>query len=168
MAKFLDTRGRTKIAIAICGRCSLKFPYDELEEDPNIPGLYVCRDDKDKFDPWRLPARQTEDVSLSHPRPDVSVADVGPTPLFGTNQLNPMVAGISQVGDAPITSLRPARVWQPRTFYRKGDTIVPNNPNLDSTVLPQPLIVVLEDGWSADSPPDWPDAPGVVFQNGEL
>jgi hypothetical protein len=42
--------------------------------DPNFPGMRVCKDDLDKFDPWRLPARQTENISLRFPRPDVSVA----------------------------------------------------------------------------------------------
>lgn len=36
--------------------------------------MRVCKDDLDKFDPWRLPARQTENIALRHPRPDVSVA----------------------------------------------------------------------------------------------
>lgn len=42
--------------------------------DPNFPGLRVCKDDLDNFDPWRLPARQTENIALRFPRPDVSVA----------------------------------------------------------------------------------------------
>lgn len=75
MPVFLDTRGRSTVAIAICGRCSRKFPYDELMPDPNYPGLRVCKDDLDEYDPYRLPARQTEDISLRFPRPD--------TPLKG-------------------------------------------------------------------------------------
>lgn len=74
MPMFIDTRGHQKIAIGICGRCSCKVPYDELMPDPNSPGLMVCKDDLDDLDPWRLPARETEDISLEHPRPDVSVA----------------------------------------------------------------------------------------------
>lgn len=70
MPVFLDTRGRSTVAIAICGRCSRKFPYDELMPDPNYPGLRVCKDDLDEYDPYRLPARQTEDISLRFPRPD--------------------------------------------------------------------------------------------------
>lgn len=77
MPVFLDTRGRSTVAIAICGRCSRKFPYDELMPDPNYPGLRVCKDDLDEYDPYRLPARQTEDISLRFPRPD--------TPLDGSN-----------------------------------------------------------------------------------
>ena len=42
--------------------------------DPNFPGMRVCKDDLDQFDPWRLPALQTENIALRFPRPDVSVA----------------------------------------------------------------------------------------------
>jgi hypothetical protein len=42
--------------------------------DPNFPGMRVCAADRDNFDPWRLPARQTENITLRFPRPDVSVA----------------------------------------------------------------------------------------------
>lgn len=71
MAVFLDTTGRSTLAIGICGRCSRKFPLDELMPDPNSPGLRVCREDLDEFDPYRLPARQTEDITVRFPRPDV-------------------------------------------------------------------------------------------------
>lgn len=75
MSVFLDTRGRATLAVAICGRCSRKFPYDELMPDPNYPGLRVCRDDLDQFDPYRLPARQTENIALRFPRPDTPLND---------------------------------------------------------------------------------------------
>lgn len=51
--------------------------------DPNFPGMRVCKDDLDNFDPWRLPAIQTENIALRFPRPDVSVA-TGP---IGGNQI---------------------------------------------------------------------------------
>jgi hypothetical protein len=51
--------------------------------DPNFPGMRVCKEDKDNFDPWRLPAIQTENIALRFPRPDVSVA-TGP---IGGNQI---------------------------------------------------------------------------------
>lgn len=70
MSVFLDTTGRSTLAIAICGRCSRKFPYDDLMPDPNYPGLRVCKDDLDDYDPYRLPARQTENITLRFPRPD--------------------------------------------------------------------------------------------------
>ena len=42
--------------------------------------MRVCKDDLDNYDPWRLPARQTENIALRFPRPDVSVA-TGPNLL---------------------------------------------------------------------------------------
>lgn len=74
MPVYLDTRGNSVLSVAICDRCSRKFAYTDLMPDPNFPGMRVCKDDLDKFDPWRLPARQTENISLRFPRPDVSVA----------------------------------------------------------------------------------------------
>lgn len=71
MPIFLDTTGNATLAIGICGRCSRKFPLDELMPDPNYPGLRVCAADRDEYDPYRLPARQTEDIALRFPRPDV-------------------------------------------------------------------------------------------------
>lgn len=75
MPIFLDTRGYSTLAIAICDRCRMKRPHAELRPDPNFPGLKVCNqgcaDDKD---PYRLPARKTERITLQYPRPDVSVA----------------------------------------------------------------------------------------------
>lgn len=71
MSVFLDTRGRDSLAIGICGRCSRKFPIGDLMPDPNYPGLRVCRKDLDEFDPYRLPARQPENITVRFPRPDV-------------------------------------------------------------------------------------------------
>jgi hypothetical protein len=67
---YLDTSGNASVAIGICGRCSLKFAIGELMPDPNSPGLMVCRDDMDDYDPWRLPPREVEDITLEYPRPD--------------------------------------------------------------------------------------------------
>lgn len=70
MGAYLDTTGNSTLAIGICGRCSRKFPLDDLMEDPNSPGLRVCRDDVDDYDPYRLAPRETEDVTLQYARPD--------------------------------------------------------------------------------------------------
>lgn len=70
MPIFLNTEGNASLAIGVCDRCNRKFPIDELRPDPNSPGLRVCADDLDIFDPWRLPARRTEDVTVRNPRPD--------------------------------------------------------------------------------------------------
>ena len=75
MPRFLDTRGNAVIAIFICDRCRMKRPIIEAMPDPNFPGLKVCeRGCADEKDPYRLPARKTERITLQYPRPDVSVA----------------------------------------------------------------------------------------------
>lgn len=75
MPLFLDTRGYSSIAIAICDRCKMKRPYSVMTNDPNFPGLRVCDQGcADQKDPYRLPARQTEKIALRFARPDVSVA----------------------------------------------------------------------------------------------
>ena len=64
-----------KMAIAICDRCRMKRPYQDLGPDGNSPGLRVCSHGcRDPLDPWRLPARKTENITLAHPRPDASLA----------------------------------------------------------------------------------------------
>ena len=74
MSIYLDTRSNAVMAIAICGRCSMKFPWGDLMSDPNSPGLRVCEDCLDELDPYRLPAAMTENISLAWARPDESVA----------------------------------------------------------------------------------------------
>lgn len=73
MAIFLNTRGNPTLGIGICGRCSRKFPLHELHPDPNSPGLRVCRADMDHYDPYRLPPRQTEDITLPFLRTDAPI-----------------------------------------------------------------------------------------------
>lgn len=41
--------------------------------DPNYPGLMVCEADRDEYDPYRLPARQTERINLEFVRPDLPI-----------------------------------------------------------------------------------------------
>ena len=75
MPRFLNTEGNALIAIFICDRCRMKRPIVEAMPDPNFPGLKVCqRGCADEKDPYRLPARKTERITLQFPRPDVSVA----------------------------------------------------------------------------------------------
>lgn len=73
MPVFLDTRGKATLGIGLCGRCSRKMSLTELHPDPNIPGLMVCKQDLDQFDPYRLPARETEDIRLPFVRPDTEL-----------------------------------------------------------------------------------------------
>jgi len=83
MPVYIDTRGNSVLSVAVCDRCNRKFGYTELMPDPNFPGMRVCKDDLDNFDPWRLPALQTENIALRFPRPDVDIA-TGP---IGGNQI---------------------------------------------------------------------------------
>ena len=74
MSLYLDTRGLSQCGIGVCARCNRKFPLVELMADGNAgPGMRVCKADRDNYDPWRLPARRTEDITLQYPRPDVSL-----------------------------------------------------------------------------------------------
>lgn len=80
MSLFLDPTGRSSYGIGVCARCWKKFFIDELYSDPNSPGLKVCKDDLDDYDPYRLPARRTEDVTLPFYRPDEPLTEGGPVP----------------------------------------------------------------------------------------
>jgi len=113
MSVYLDTRGKSVLSVAICDRCNRKFPYVDLKPDPNFPGMRVCEVDLDNFDPWRLPARQTENIALRFPRPDQSVA-TGPV---GGRQLQTQGAP-NQAGDSFFIDQTPA---QQRTAGESGD-----------------------------------------------
>lgn len=67
---FIDTTGQPTLGLGICARCKRAFPLAELVDDPNVRGLKVCLLDADEFDPWRLPARLPETVTLPFTRPD--------------------------------------------------------------------------------------------------
>jgi hypothetical protein len=85
MPVFLDTTGQSTLGIGICDRCKMKFPLAELHDDPNRPGLKVCLADKDQYDPWRLPPRQPDRITLPFYRPDASLAVPGGNPSPATS-----------------------------------------------------------------------------------
>ena len=70
MPRFLNPKGKQTYGLGICARCSRKMFLEELSPDPNSPGLMVCEADLDDLDPYRLPARQPEDITLPFARPD--------------------------------------------------------------------------------------------------
>jgi len=75
----LDTRGYSDIAIAICDRCKMKRAHAVMRSDPNFPGLRECDQGcADQFDPYRLPARRTEKITIRFPRPDADIAVTNP------------------------------------------------------------------------------------------
>jgi hypothetical protein len=73
MSIYLDTRGLSNLGIGVCDRCSRKFSLTELMSDPNSPGLRVCKEDLDQLDPYRLPARQPDTITLPFVRPDTPI-----------------------------------------------------------------------------------------------
>lgn len=72
--KFLDPSGQPTYGIGLCGRCSRKMFLSELSPDPNYPGLMVCAEDRDDYDPYRLAPRAPDKIVLPFNRPDTSVA----------------------------------------------------------------------------------------------
>lgn len=102
MSVFLDPSGRSTFGIGVCARCWRKFSLEDLFSDPNSPGLKVCKDDLDDYDPYRLPARRTEDITLPFYRPDEDLTAGGAVPntttlngIRGTINGNPRIT----VGD---------------------------------------------------------------------
>jgi hypothetical protein len=146
MPVYLDTRGNSILSVAVCDRCNRKFAYADLMPDPNFPGMRVCAEDKDNFDPWRLPARQTENISLRFPRPDVSVTlqpteitlpggfTEGPDSIFieGTPPVSGDTGDLSYTNNSPYSpmSLNPViGSISPNTGPHTGGTFVLINGN---------------------------------------
>jgi hypothetical protein len=84
--------------------------------DPNFPGMRVCAEDKDNFDPWRLPAIQTENIALRFPRPDVSVAT---GPISGQQ----VVTALAPEGpiDSPVNGTRKPNNTQRNSLFITRD-----------------------------------------------
>lgn len=76
MPIYLNTIGQPTLGIGICDRCNRKFPLAKLMPDPNAPGLRVCAEDRDQYDPYRLAPRPPDRIILPFYRPDVSLAVV--------------------------------------------------------------------------------------------
>ena len=73
MSLYLDVKNvGGSMAIAVCPRCSMKMYYGDMVQDPNTK-VYMHKDCADKYDPWKLPARAAEDITLHHPRPDTDL-----------------------------------------------------------------------------------------------
>lgn len=85
MPLYLNTRGNPTLGIGICGRCSRKFPLHMLHSDINFPGLRVCEADLDQLDPYRLPARQTENITLPFMRTDTPIP-TNPSGVIAQNE----------------------------------------------------------------------------------
>ena len=115
MSIWLDTHGNSVLQIAICDRCKMKRAYSDISQDRNLPGLRVCNEGcNDERDPWRLPARQPEKISIRFPRPDADVAEqhdaittdpyTGNNPDQAPNVSPPTPITEGELGIAPETS----------------------------------------------------------------
>lgn len=84
MPVWLNTRGNTTLAIGLCDRCHKKRALVDLVPDGNAPGMRVCQERcRDVLDPYRLPARQPDDITLPFYRPIVpSLTFETATPVF--------------------------------------------------------------------------------------
>lgn len=71
MPLYLNTLGEKTLTVAVCDRCHFRRKLVDLVSDPNAPGLRVCVTCADEFDPWRLPARAQDKITIEYPRPDV-------------------------------------------------------------------------------------------------
>ena len=97
MTIWLDPTGKSTFGMGVCARCWRKMSLDDLFSDPNSPGLKVCRNDIDEYDPYRLPARKTEDIALRFNRPDEKLTAGGPSPnvnsLFSVRSVSFAIRG---------------------------------------------------------------------------
>ncbi len=73
------------VAIAECPRCHFKRNYTDLQQDPNDGNWYCRFGCVDLIDPWRLPSRRTEDISLDHARPREELEEKPTTPFYPPN-----------------------------------------------------------------------------------
>ena len=93
MARFLNTLGNSTLSVFICDRCKMKRPYSNMRPDGNIPAIKVCSEScSDQFDPYRLPARQPEKITIRFPRPDIDIAenhDAIITETLGNSPISP-------------------------------------------------------------------------------
>ena len=70
MSRYLPPRLDGTLTVAVCDRCKMKAYLDDLVSDVNSPGLRVHAHCADLKDPYRLPARKTEVISVRYPRPE--------------------------------------------------------------------------------------------------
>lgn len=156
MPIYLDTRGKAILSIGICARCSVKYAMSDLTPDPNAPGLLVCPDGcKDVLDPWRLPPRDGDRISIEYARPDIDISTPGAMPVY-TNQID------------GIGSILPTRPWAPRAPYVKGASTTPLNVDNPNVTLPQYQFLAIVAGNSGPIPPVWPVHAGVEVQDGTV
>ncbi len=116
MAIWVNTRGRTTLGIGECDRCHFKFPLGDLMPDGNAPGLRVCKGCCDEFDPYRLSARQPDDIVLPFYRPQEPL--VVPDEVLTAPVLSASQAGANDPVVLVWTEAEPPYMGDPILGYR--------------------------------------------------
>ena len=111
MPIFIDPTGNPTFGIGICARCQKKMPLHELYSDPNSPGLKVCIDDLDQYDPYRLAPRAPDRITLPFYRVDADLSTGGPIP--NSTQLSGVRATVG--GNPRVTAGGDLRVFESGT-----------------------------------------------------
>lgn len=88
MPRFINTIGRSTIAVAICQRCSFKMPHADMVRDSDT-GMMMHRHCTDASDPWKLPPRAPDRIALRNARPDTPIDSLPPTPVPTTPTPDP-------------------------------------------------------------------------------
>lgn len=70
MSLYIKVATSGSVAVGICDRCRFKFSLNDLSSDTDYPGLRVCVKCTDMTDPYLLPSRATEDITIQYPRPE--------------------------------------------------------------------------------------------------
>lgn len=70
MSLYIKVATSGTVAVGICDRCSFKFSLNDLSSDVDYQGLRVCDKCSDLPDPYRLPMKATEDITVHSPRPE--------------------------------------------------------------------------------------------------
>lgn len=179
MPVFLDTRGKSKVAIAVCDRCKMKCAYSDLRSDGNSPGLKVCSIECwDPIDPWRLPPRETEDITLQNPRPDLTLSpgamnvyarelqamiDIGTGMGLGVSSALPPT-GLA-VAD-PVAVVRVSQPWSASTAYPLGAQVTEGNPvGIAVATIIVNVFTCIVPGISGASAPTWNEAEGALVSD---
>lgn len=102
MSIFIDPSGSSTFGIGICARCSRKLKLEDLYDDPNAPGLKVCLEDLDDYDPYRLAARPTEDINLIFTRPDRPLNELDGDPTFSLLYIRATAVGQLRVTESGV------------------------------------------------------------------
>ena len=78
MSKYLSTTGNSPLSIFVCPRCKMKRAVVDQVKDPNT-GLIVCNQGcSDLKDPYRLPSKPADKLSIRYPRPDTDLINPDP------------------------------------------------------------------------------------------